>query len=394
MSEKVPGLKAGAVKRELPFSVQEFKKRQANVRKLMAERDLDVLVVNTPENMYYLSGYNTPGYYTHQCLMLPANGDPIIVCRATEEMNVFATSCLDRSDSYADDVLPVQRFAETLEKDGFSRARIGVEKISWFLTVANYEKLQTMLPDAKFVDGSMLVERCRVIKSPAEIALIRKAGKIATASLEAAYGVIREGVTEDDVAAEVNRVATAMGGEWPGLPPFVCSGVRTSFTHATYAGRRLEKGDPVLLELPGVTKRYGAAIMRTPFVGGKGPKHIQKMYDTSRRALEAHLKSVKPGRTPGEVWNRWAKVLKDAGHAETYRRAGYSIGINYPPDWGEGYIIGFQRGENRPLEPNMTFHVPSLVKHFGVANVGFSETIRVTNSGCEVLTETDDGIQV
>lgn len=394
MSEKVPGLGSAKVKRELAFSPAEFKSRVAGVRRRMAALDLDALVVSTPENIYYLSGYNTPGYYMQQCLILPASGEPIIVCRGTEEMNVFATSWLKRSDSYADDVPPVVKFGETLIGDGFSRARIGVEKNSWFLTVGTYEKLQAMLPDAKFVDGSMLVENGRMIKSEAEIALIRKAAGIACAATQAACEIIRPGITEDDVAAEVNRVATAMGGEWPGLPPFVCSGVRTSYTHATYAGRRLEKGDPVLLEIPGVTRRYGAAIMRVVFVGGKGSPRVEKMYDTAKRALEAHLKAVRPGRTPGEVWEKWAKVLADNGHAETYRRAGYSIGINYPPDWGEGYIIGFQRGEKRPLQTNMTFHVPSLVKHFGLANVGFSETIRVTETGVEVLTEMEDSLRL
>src|ERR1700693_3883973 len=141
MAEKVPGLSEARVTRELAFSPDEYQQRQSGVRKQMAVRGIDVLVVSTPENMYYLSGFNTPGYYMNQCLMLPLNGEPIIVCRATEEMNVFATSCLTRSDSYADDVAPTVRFADVLKQDGFSQASIGVEKISWFLTVANYEKL-------------------------------------------------------------------------------------------------------------------------------------------------------------------------------------------------------------------------------------------------------------
>src|SRR5262245_42072355 len=136
MAEKVPGLNDAQVARELAFTPEEYKGRQQAVRQQMSGRGIDVLVVTTPENINYLSGYSTPGYYMSQCLLLPANGDPIIVCRATEEMNVFATSCLSRSDSYADDVAPVVRFADVLAKDGFSQATIGVEKISWFLTVA------------------------------------------------------------------------------------------------------------------------------------------------------------------------------------------------------------------------------------------------------------------
>ena len=149
----------------------------------------------------------------------------------------------------------------------------------------------------------------------------------------------------------------------------------------------------MLLELPAVVKRYGAALMRTVFAGTPRAD-IQRRVDTGRRALERHLATVRAGRTPDEVWRVWANTLAEDGDAETYRRTGYSIGINYPPDWGEGYIIDIRRGEYRELQTNMTIHVPSLVKRFGLANVGPSETIRVTDDGCEVLTsylETGDG---
>ena len=393
MPEKVPGLETAVIEKDLHFSLEEYRQRQANVRKIMGERDIDVLVVNTPENMYYLSGYNTPGYYTEQCLVLPLDGEPMILCRATEEMNVRATSCLERSDSYVDDQAPVEVFAGTLEDMDFARARIGLEKRSWFLTVETYEGLRERLPHATIVNGSMIVEECRMVKSDAEIAYIRKAADIASVGMKAAIEMVGPGVNEDHVAAEFNKVVTAMGSEWPGLPPFVVSGVRTSFSHATYAGHVMEDGDPVLLELPAVVKRYGAALMRTVFVGTP-PAEVERRADTARRALERHLKSVRAGRTPGEVWQVWADTLAEAGEAETYRRAGYSIGINYPPDWGEGYIIDFRRGETRELQTNMTFHVPSLVKHFGLANVGPSETIRVTDDGCEVLTSYEDSVQV
>ena len=145
--------------------------------------------------------------------------------------------------------------------------------------------------------------------------------------------------------------------------------------------------------LCGVETVWAGVAYDTVFVGTP-PAEVERRADTARRALERHLKSVRAGRTPGEVWQVWADTLAEAGEAETYRRAGYSIGINYPPDWGEGYIIDFRRGETRELQTNMTFHVPSLVKHFGLANVGPSETIRVTDDGCEVLTSYEDSVQV
>jgi Xaa-Pro dipeptidase len=109
------------------------------------------------------------------------------------------------------------------------------------------------------------------------------------------------------------------------------------------------------------------------------------MSETSLAALEALLGAVRPGRALGEVWQTWADVVARAGFF-FLRRPGYSIGVNFPPDWGEGHILCFRRDEKRELQPNMTFHTPSLTQLFGVAQIGNSETIRVTPQGCVCLT--------
>jgi Xaa-Pro dipeptidase len=381
---KVPGVETARVTKELPFPVEEFRERLARVRKAMAARGLDALLVHTPENIYYLSGYQTPGYYCYQCLLVPANADPIHLSRAQEETNVKARSWLERSRSYLDHEEPIELTAATLRDTGLARARLGVEKISWFLTVANFERLQALLPDAAFPDASGLVEACRAVKSEREIACIRQAARAAEAGMEAGLAAIREGATEDEVAAEIQRALTLLGSEYPSLPVFVASGVRSSFAHATWSGRRIERGDPVLVEISGCVKRYSAALMRSA-VAGPPSAELEKMADVSREALEAMLAAIRPGRPLGEVWQVWADVLDRNGFFSC-KRTGYSIGVNFPPDWGEGYILSFKRGEARLLEPDMTFHIPSMVKIFGLADMGTSETVRVTPGGCEVLT--------
>jgi Xaa-Pro dipeptidase len=385
---KVPGIETAKVAKNLPFSLAEYQGRLARVREQMAERRLDVLVVTTPENIHYLSGYETPGYYCKQCLIVPVAGEPIHLTRGTEETNAKMRSWIDRTDSYMDHEDPVALFAETLRADGFARSRVGVEKISWFLTVADYEQLRASLPDAEIQDGSMLVEACRLIKSEAEIAYLRRAARAAEEGMTAALGTIRPGVTEDNVAADVQRAVTNAGSEYPSLPVFVASGVRSSLAHATWAGRRLEPGDPVMIEISGCVKRYSAALMRTASVGTP-PERLQAMTDVSCRALEAMLAAIRPGRPLGEVWEVWAKAVDAGGFQGRFKRTGYSIGVNFPPDWGEGYILSFKRGETRPLRPNMTFHIPSIVKIFGFADAGTSETVRVTETGCELLTRFD-----
>src|SRR5213594_1183405 len=162
---KVPGIETATVAKDLPFSVTEYQDRLSRVRAQMAERNLDVLVVTTPENICYLSGYETAGYYCKQCLLVPLAGEPIHLTRGTEETNAKMRSWIDRTNSYMDHEDPVALFADTLRADGFVRSRIGVEKISWFLPVADYEELRSRLPGADFRDGSMIVEAGRLIKS-------------------------------------------------------------------------------------------------------------------------------------------------------------------------------------------------------------------------------------
>ena len=382
---KVPGIETAKIEKDLAFSVAEYKQRLAACRRHMAKKNLDVLVVTTPENIFYLSGYQTPGYYTSQCLIVPMTGEPVHISRGIEETNVWMLSWIERSESYMDHTDPMELFAEILKKDGFAKGRIGIEKIGWFFSIANFERLKPLLPQADFQDGSMIVEACRVVKSEAEIAYIREAARCAEAGMRAALRTIRPGVTEANVAAEVQKAMTDMASEYPGLPNFICSGVRASQTHATWTKRVLQDGDPMFMELSGCIRRYSAGLLRSATVG-KSPEKRKKIWDVSSRALDNMIAAIRPGRPLGEVWEAWVKTLEAAGHEGRFKRAGYSIGINFPPDWGEGYILCFKRGETRLLEPNMTFHIPSNVMIFGYAHTANSETVRVTETGAEVLT--------
>ncbi|TIO38702.1 MAG: aminopeptidase P family protein, partial [Mesorhizobium sp.] len=253
---KVPGIDNAVIQKDLAFPIVEFQRRLKAVRQEMAERRLDLLVVSTPENIYYLSGYHTVGYYSSQFLLVPSDGDPIHITRGIEETNVKVLSWIDRSTSYMDHESPVELLTATIQSMGCANSAIGVEKISWFLSILDYERLKQLLHGARFEDGSHTVESARVVKSNLELECIRQAARIADAGMEAGIGQIRAGANENDIAAEIQRVVTRMGSEYPGLPIFVASGVRTSHAHATWSGRQILEGDPVLLEISGCVRRY------------------------------------------------------------------------------------------------------------------------------------------
>ena len=149
---------------------------------------LDVLISYTPENIYYLSGYQTPGYYTYQCVIVPVEGDPIMFTRYLEETNVRGLSWIDTRDYYNDNQSPVEETIRTLTEHGLTDKTIGVEENSWFLTVSDYRRLQEGLPGATFVDASGTVEQLRLIKSDQEVAYIRQAaGRLRRRNVDACH---------------------------------------------------------------------------------------------------------------------------------------------------------------------------------------------------------------
>ncbi len=123
--------------------------------------------------------------------------------------------------------------------------------------------------------------------------------------------------------------------------------------------------------------------MRTIFIGQ--PTDLQRRCaEALVEAVNTAIEVIKPGVTCEAVDQAARKVVEDAGLGEYWRhRLGYSIGVNYPPDWGEGEIISLRRGEQRELQPNMTFHMVPLCLRYREWGIGFSESIRVTETGCE-----------
>jgi Xaa-Pro aminopeptidase len=374
--------------KRLMFSVEEFRTRLERTRARLSERGVAGMLVHTPENIYYLSGYHTPGYYAYQTMLVPANPakPPVLVVRRLEESNVREFSWIDTRRVFTDTEDPVELTAAVLRESGLDRSTLAVEKSAWFLTVANLEALARLLPGATLVDGSGVVEQGRVIKSPAEIDYIRKGARAAEAAMRAGLEATAVGRTEDEVAAEIYRAAILAGCEYTSLPQFVASGYRTSITHATWAGRRIEPGDVMYYELVGTVQRYSASLYRGATMGPPSDP-IKRMSDATIAALERVMETMKPGVACGEVAEAWASTIVKAGFDRPHKRAGYSIGISFPPDWGEGHILSLKYGEKRVLEPGMVFHVPSSIRDEGVALVGNSETILVTERGAEAVTQ-------
>jgi len=371
----------------LPFTQEEYDARLAAVQAEMNARGFDVLMMNDPENIYYLSGFRTIGFYSYMALLVPAHGRPVHVNRLIEKSTLQGTSCVDERLLYPDTESGVDATIRLIREKDWTTARIAVDTRSRYLSVHDYEDLKTALPNVTWVDSDLLVETLRLIKSPAEQAYSRQAAKAASAGMRSAFAALKDGITEDDLMAAAYQGLFAEHSEYPGLPPLINAGYRHTMAHAMAEGHPVRQGDVVYFEVGGSIKRYHAANLRIGSVG-RPADELVRLSDLCRRSLEAGLVQMKPGRPAGAVDDAARKVIDDAGYGSHFRhKAGYSIGIAFPPDWSEARTLMLRHGEERELRPGMIFHFLPAVFEFEQFGIGVSETVLITEDGHEILTD-------
>jgi Xaa-Pro dipeptidase len=368
------------------FTLDEYRERLARVRRTMAERKIDVLLLTTPENIYYVSGYQTTGYYVYQALVVPRDGAPRFVVRKFEVPNVQGLSWLEDACAVDDTEDPLDVTVRAVELCGGREGTVGFEDRGFFLPPAILEGLRGRLPRARVVPAGGIVEACRVIKSPAEVACVRKGAAAAVAGVKAGLRELRAGRTENDVAGAIYAGMLRAGSEYPSSQPYVVTGLRATLGHASYAGHTIKKGDLVYIEAGGCVRRYGGAIMRIVSVG-RPSAAARRTASVVVAALDAIIGAIKPGVTSGSVDQAGRRIVEDAGLGKYWlHRTGYSIGVGFPPGWGEGHVFDLKPHDPRILQPGMTFHLVPLLLIPDMGAMGFSETVLVTARGCEVLT--------
>lgn len=371
----------------LPFSREEYRQRVRAIRREMQAQGLEVLMLTSPENIYYISGYHTTGYHRYQAMLLPLSGTPLFVVRALEIGHVWGLSWIKKAVALDDGDDPLEGTVEALSMCGARSARIGFEDQRFFLPPAILDGLRARLRAARFVPASGIIERCRVIKTAAEIDYIRVASRAAVAAMRAAVARIQAGRSENDVAAAVYRGLLKAGSEYPSIPPHVGAGERSALGHASYEGHTIRRGDTVYVEVAASRRRYGGAVMRTVAVGAPSLR-TRKTAGVVVSALDALIEAIRPGVTADAVDRAGRTVVEGAGLGRSWlHRSGYSIGISFPPGLGEGYAFDLKPRDQRRLAPGMTFHLVPVLLIPGLGAMGFSETVLVTDSGCELLSQ-------
>jgi ectoine hydrolase len=387
----------GKIMTEDVFSRNEYERRIDRTKEQMRERGLDALIVSDPANMNYLSGYDGWSFYVPQAVVVALDvNEPVWVGRSQDANGARATTWLsdEHIRSYSDDHVhspydlhPTDYFAEILEELGVGDGTIGVEMDAYYFTTKSYTRLCDNLPEATFEDTTLLVNWIRVHKSDAELEYMQQAARISERAMRAGLDAIEEDVPEYEVAAEIYdtliRGTDEFGGDYPSIVPLMPSGDHTGTPHLTWTDRLFEQGDPVIIELSGCRHRYHSPLARTTFVGDP----TEKLTNTAEivvEGLNAALDAAEPGVTCENVEQAWRDVIQRHG-IEKEDRIGYSMGLGYPPDWGE-HTASIRPGDETALEEGMTFHMIPGIWQDDVG-VEISETFHVTANGAETLSD-------
>ncbi len=355
---------------DLPFSSAEYKRRLDLVRTDMSKRGIDVLFLEDPSNMAWTTGYDGWSFYVHQGVVVFLDEEPIWWGRRQDANGARRTVWMDdaRVASYADHFIqsserhPMQDLARLLELRGYANKRIGVELENYYFSAKAFLTLQGELPNAEFIDATSMVNWLRAVKSDEELVFMRKAARISEKIMDGVLERVVPGMRKADLVAEIYADAIRglddAWGDYPAIVPLLPSGADASAPHLTWDGRFMQEGEATFFELSGCFRRYHAPLCRTVFLG----KPEQYLLDAEKalvEGLEAGLDTARAGNTAGDIARALAKPLEAAG-IERGARAGYPIGISYPPDWGER-TISIREEDNTVLKPGMTFHfMPGL----------------------------------
>jgi ectoine hydrolase len=376
------------------FSDAEYETRIAKVRKAMELAEIDTLITSDPSNMAWLTGYDGWSFYVHQATIIGPTGEPVWFGREQDAQGALRTVYMGEPDiiGYPDFFVqsterhPLEYLAAKLTERGWHTGRIGVEMDNYWFSAKGFQALSAGLP-SRPVDATGLVNWQRGVKSTAELDRMRKAARIVERMHARIVEVVEPGIRKCDLVAEIYDAslrydeALGFGGDYPAIVPLLPSGTDAAAPHLTWDDKQMKLGEGTFFEIAGCFRRYHCPLSRTIFLG----KPTQQFLDAEKAVLEgmdAGLEAARAGNTCEDIAIAFFGILQKYG-IDKDNRAGYPIGLSYPPDWGER-TCSLRPGDLTELKTGMTFH---FMTGLWMENMGFeiTESIVIGETGPECL---------
>ena len=372
------------------FARHEYLERVAATRRELDKRGLDALLVFAQESHYYLFGYDGGGYVFFQCAILPTDGrDPILLCRRPDVAQALDCELLEDARVWlnANDQDPAGDLKDILRELNLQNASIGIETNTYGLTGFNYRLVADALQGfCALEEASDVVSTLRLVKSPAEQEMVRRASQLADDAISAVAQKAAPGILDSQLTAAAVEAILLGGGDMPPAGPLVNSGRRAQYGRGVGGPRELSATDQVVVELAATYRRYNCCIERSITVGDRRPEY-EALYRIVQDAFHAMLDAFRPGEPVGIVDQVHREMLDRAGYRESrYAACGYSLGATFRPSWMDVPPMIYA-GNPLIMAPGMVFfpHVMLADKRTQCA-VGLGNTVLVTDDSAESLT--------
>jgi Xaa-Pro dipeptidase len=366
-----------------PIALEERRQRQEKARRLMEANRIDALLIMEGASLDYFSGIRWWGGERLFAMVLPAKGAALYVCPAFEEGRALEQIAMalggEQPDirTWQEDDNPYQRLAQGLKDRGISTGTLGMEETVRFLFGNGIAKA---VPQAKIVSGTPVTAGCRMVKSNHEIELMQLANKVTLAAYEAAYGGLREGMRQSELADLIAAAYERLG--FPGEAS-VQVGEYSALPHGSVAPQIIREGTIVIVDDGCTVEGYQSDITRT-FVLGKASDKMKKVFEIVHQAQTAALKAARPGLECQVVDAAARKVITDAGYGPDYKyfthRVGHGIGMD-GHEWP--YLV---RGNSTLMTANMTFSDEPGIYIRGEFGIRLEDDMHITEDGAELFT--------
>lgn len=351
--------------------------------------DLDILVSISPENVAYTCGVLVPSQPVVRrrhaiCIVAASGAEPHMIVVNIEEGFVKSEGRIRSIQAYNEFTEdPMDLLADRLEELGASNGRIGVELK--YLPARDYEVLRKRLPRAEFVEAEDVFLGLRMIKTPEEVELLRRLGLIAEQADYDAFASVKPGMTENDIATAMVTGFAARGGEKINILA-VGAGERSSYLNCPAAGRVLNPGDVVRVDLIGTINGYYSDIARTAIVGDPSPEQ-KAIWNIVVAAHEAVFEQIRPGVHSRDIYKLYNEMVTRDGLAPiNFVGHGLGLSLHEEPFIGKYGGSVLEEGMVLAIEP---IHVIPDVMGFQLENA-----VLVTSDGAELLTGSITGNQL
>jgi Xaa-Pro dipeptidase len=384
------------IQKETAFDQAEYLDRVKRVQDVMNKSGMDLLLVHEIGNICWLCGVQCLCWNKYFMLAVPQKGSPYLLIQSFELYNAYLGTHLDETQIipyYSCEVGkpeedPLEASVRLVRELGRETGVIGLEYDTPCVGISagGFARIKEQLRTAAFVNASGLVERVRLVKSPAELSYIRQAAQIASAAMATVLTQAAVGMTDNDLAAIAHESLARHGSEYMCLDPIITIGPRSGVPHTTYARHVIQAGDTGLLEFGACINRYTGVTMRSVSFGEPSDQ-VRHMAEGCINSIDTVIANARPGALCHDVA---AKARLQLGsHLDRYMwhgLYGYSVGLGFPPRWDDCGDIFIKEDDYHVLEPNMCFHVSTTLRDLGRHSITASETVAITETGCQVLT--------